>query len=1203
MPTHMSIRLAWHLDGWNGSVCSEPDANAHCVGCYSYPGSMIAEQRDLAWERENAGKPCASLPQMPPCVYSVNAFGKDSIRAYADPPRFFKDDTRRREWDLPPATVCTWPYEPMYEDDVKRPKGGYDYDLRLKKAQAYFGPLEPNKTLVFYYANYSNPLSEEESRRYVIVGVSRLKKLGEIMFYENSSERVRERYAGGFVWQRAVSSHYPDEGFRIPYHVYATQPEILEQIACIPEQPRVCKYATRHMSDDDALVVIERMAEAVSTLRELGDTTEDWEERQRWLASVMAELWTSRGLLPGLPSILDHLGLHQAIGPFRDAVLKGHEQAAAEEVFAFLEGKSDGLLGVELESSAAKKLRRSWKLKEEPERSLLREVLPRFDVSRKQIENILSPEREQNSVFADLVEIAVNPYVLSEQYVGDDVDDAISFSRLDHGVLPSPDLGGKVLLERDGWERLRALCVARLRAEGTHCFVANASVLQSINHRLNQLPEWKRHQYTERYLEVDEEELSAALTFRTEGATGFMYLREVYEDERLVEQTLRSLVGRPGIELRKPVTREHWKNWLHEPASTLAQKNPSEYDAVIETQAAACEQLFRRALCVLSGAAGTGKTTVIRSLMQAIDQAHGTGSPIRLLAPTGKAADRLRERTGRPASTIHSFLAEHGWLNPNMTFKRRKGTRDERHTTYIVDEASMIELGMLATLVRAINWNTVQRFILVGDPNQLPPIGRGRMFKDLIDWLGVTSPESLGTLTENFRQMANRLTKLGTGILDLAGLYVQESLHEEKDEGPGIEAEALLQRVQVGGEIDRDLRVIYWNTAEQLAESVTETITQDMEAKTGADRNPERPFELWGLAYAGDEDNSFRPEWLQVISPYRGEEFGTESMNLILQEHRTGKRLGQMSHIDGIVPFDKVIQIRNRPRSNPIWAYNWQTRQSEPVEIFNGEIGFSKPHPFDKNPWKWQNNLEHFQVQFARKQHLGVGYGRNLGRKPNGDWLSKEPVEGNLELAYAISVHKAQGSEFDEVYFVVPKHKAALLCSELFYTGLTRASRRCTLFIEEDVSPLLSMRRRERSHLARINSSLFEFRPVPTPLLELGAWYEEGTIHQALTGDMVRSKSEVIIANMLFERDVPFEYEQPLFAPDGTFYLPDFTIAVRGEKRYWEHLGRMDLPKYRAHWETKQAWYHRHFPGRLVTTTESPKLSREAARIVETLSQ
>ncbi len=1201
MTTHMSARVAWHADGWNGHVCSDPASNAYCVGCHSYPGSMIAERRDLDWEKEHAGKPLVSLPQVPPCVYSANAFGRDQVRAYADPPDFFNDDTLRRQWDLPASTVCVWPYEPMYEDDVKLPNGQYDYERRLEKANDYFSAFESGKTLVFYYANYSNPLSEEESRRYVIVGVSRLKSVGEIMYYENSSPRVKERYAGGFIWQRAVTSRYPDEGFRIPYHVYADDRETLERIACIPEQPRICKYATRHMTDDDALVVVERMAEIVSSLCELGDSTEHWEQRQRWLASVMAELWTSRGLLPGLPAVLDFLGAHEAIGPFKDAVLRGHERDAWAGAFSFMDGGTEELLGHTLDAARVKKLRRSWKLRSDGERLLLRETLPRFDLTTQQIENILSEDRAKNSITATVEQIAENPYVLCEQYAGDDVDDAISFSRIDHGVLPSPDLGGEALLEHDGWERLRGLCVTKLRSEATHTFVSSAAVLHQTNHRLSQLPDWKTHQYNERYLEVDREDLEGSLVFREHDEQEYMYLRDVYADEREVERVFRELTGRPDIQIRRPVTNEHWKNWLFDAKSTLAQRNPAEYGDAITSQAEVCEQLFRRSLCVLSGAAGTGKTTVIRSLIHAIEQAHGTGSAIRLLAPTGKAADRLRERAGREATTVHSFLAEHGWLNNNMTFKRERGTSEAAYATYIVDEASMIDLAMFATLVRSINWNTVQRFILVGDPNQLPPIGRGRMFKDLIDWLGVASPESLGTLTQNFRQMENSLTGQGTGILEVAALYVQGQLEDEKDESKSADAEALLQRVQIGGEIDRDLRVVYWNGHDELMDCLCETITKDMEEKTGEVWNPDRPYELWSQAYAGEEKHSQRPEWLQVISPYRGEEFGTENLNLLLQQHRSGKPLGQMSHVDGVVPFDKVIQVRNRPRSNRIWAFNWQSRKAERVEVFNGEIGFAVPHPFDK-VWKWQNALEHFQVRFARKQHLGVGYGRKLGKRDDGKWMPNENVEGNLELAYAISVHKSQGSEFDEVYFVVPKHKAALLCSELFYTGLTRASKRATLFIEEDVAPLLSMRRRERSHLARINSSLFEFRPVATPLLELGSWYEEGKIHEALAGDMVRSKSEVIIANLLHERDIPFEYELPLYAPDGTFYLPDFTVKVRGQTWFWEHLGRMDLQKYRDHWATKEAWYQKHFPGQLVTTSETSTLSADAAGVIERMA-
>jgi exodeoxyribonuclease V alpha subunit len=244
--------------------------------------------------------------------------------------------------------------------------------------------------------------------------------------------------------------------------------------------------------------------------------------------------------------------------------------------------------------------------------------------------------------------------------------------------------------------------------------------------------------------------------------------------------------------------------------------------------------------------------------------------------------------------------------------------------------------------------------------------------------------------------------------------------------------------------------------------------------------------------------------------------------------------------------------------------------------VFNGEIGVVRVHGFDTSKWLWKNfRLERFQVAFGRKSDYWVNY------------ENETAVTENLELAYAISVHKSQGSEFQRVYFILPKHKRALLSRELFYTGITRAQSYCTILIQEDISPILSLRRPESSYLAKINSSLFRFRPTPPELQTMVQWYEEGKIHRALTNLMVRSKSEVIIANILADRKIPFKYEIPLYADDGTFYLPDFTINLFGDQYYWEHLGMLSVPTYRAHWDKKKAWYEKHgFADKLITTTE-----------------
>ena len=196
-------------------------------------------------------------------------------------------------------------------------------------------------------------------------------------------------------------------------------------------------------------------------------------------------------------------------------------------------------------------------------------------------------------------------------------------------------------------------------------------------------------------------------------------------------------------------------------------------------------------MTVLAGAAGTGKTTVIRALVKAIRKVHGAGIPVTALAPTGKAADRIREVLEQDAalagavqtSTIHSFLAKRGWLNENMTFKRDGGTVERDCSTYIVDESSMLDLTLAAALFRAIDWTRVQRLILVGDPNQLPPIGRGRVFADIIEHFRARESDSLATLSVNLRQLTGAVSGDGTGILDLAAGFQVHEPTETKDQG------------------------------------------------------------------------------------------------------------------------------------------------------------------------------------------------------------------------------------------------------------------------------------------------------------------------------------------------------------------------------------------------------------------------------------
>lgn len=1175
MTTHISVRLAWHDSGWNGCVCGDPRANTYCVGQYSFASDMIIRDRKLEWEQSLAGHPCKSANGVPPCIYSINAFGLDTLEAYTPPPMWFRDGTQVKKWKLPPYTVATWPYEEMYKDEVQNPEGTspkFNAPKRREAANEYFAQIEPDLSLIFYYANYSNPFSENDQHFYVVTGVGRVKQVGVELTWVNQSDKMEERY-GPNAWVRNIASHYPDQGLRLPYHLYMDRPDVLERILFVPENPRHFKYATRHISDDGALGLIERLSEIVGMLQEIGDTSENWQVRQQWLALVMAELWHNRGLYPGLLRVLDYLKFSEAIPYAMAQIPRKGEQVVKDELFAFLQRNLASVKGLGLEAKRVTAIRKQWRYLEPAQQTLIRDVLPRFDLRTDQIENILEHPASV-SVYASYAETVENPYILSEQYVGNGPDDQITFSQIDHGMFPSPELGVEPDLETNDWRRLRALCVEQLQRASQHTFLPASQILEGLNHKLSFLPDWKRAQFTQRHLEVEEQDLSGALTFRRADNQLYLYLKTIFEDERTVEDVLRQMASLPNIRLRFPVTEKHWKSFLYDTQSELGKSHPEEYELALAKQIEICQQIFQRPISVLCGAAGTGKTTVVKAIIQAIEKAHGTGTSFQLLAPTGKAADRLRERTGKEARTLHSFLAECGWLNDNLTLRHHGGQCKEEFTTYIIDESSMLDLPLLATFFRAVNWTAVQRLIFVGDPNQLPPIGTGRVFADLIDWLRHEMPEHVGELTINMRQILNRLTDKGTGILDLASLYVRRDLAEEKSADLDAQQEEILARVQEGGEIDGDLRVLYWQTPEDMERLLLQNIVADMEQDTGLSLNTERPYDLWSAALK-DRDKDC-PEATQVISPYRGEVFGLEHLNLILQQHKSGQLLKTKGELGGITFFDKVIQVINRPKSRPIWAYNTQTRKNERIEVFNGEMGMTRIHGFDSKGWKWSGfHIERFQVVFSRKQQWWV------------DYRSESEVNENLELAYAISVHKSQGSEFKRVYFVLPKHKRGLLSRELFYTGITRAQTHCTLLVQEDIAPILSLRRPENSYLARINSSLFEFRPVPAEFQTMYDWYEEGKIHRTLTEQMVRSKSEVIIANMLADRSISFTYETQLRAPDGTFYLPDFTIKWRGDEWYWEHLGMLHDKRYRNHWKTKKAWYEKHgFADHLIVTEE-----------------
>ncbi len=600
---------------------------------------------------------------------------------------------------------------------------------------------------------------------------------------------------------------------------------------------QICKV--RPVSDDEAVVIIEQFLESVNTLISISDDTQDWVARKSWLHSLLGELWHHRGAYPGLIGVLNFLKFYDGIKYYRDAAEAGNDKNAYDNIISFLTNKR-AIPGIPSDSKETKEALRNYKLLRDSQRTP-RRCLPRIYLSEDQIANILSSKREENGIYAELEDIYANPYILSEQYIGSDSDDYISFNTVDNGIMPSPDLGLDHLFTSNSAERFRALCIDALKKESPHSFVSINRVIDQVNDRLAIKPDWKKVSFEDTYFEADLDFLTEAMQVSEQGASKYVYLKAVYEDERKIQAVIQDLASRPDIKFKTPVTGDHFYRLLRDPSSPLLSKAFERYEIALRGQAAVCEQVFPKAISIISGAAGTGKTTLLKVLITNIERADGLGG-IFLLAPTGKAADRIKEKTGKSASTIHSFLASHGWLNKNLTLKRWGGGTDDNLSTLIIDECSMINLELFAALMRAIDWNHIRRLILVGDPNQLPPIGRGKVFSDVIEWLKENYPENLGILDVNVRQLENNVTSRGNGILSFADIYVNK---KEMEAVAQAKNEAFLKGVQEGGDVDQDLRVLYWRDQDELEAMLKQTIIADMEKDSGGKYNEKKPFELW----------------------------------------------------------------------------------------------------------------------------------------------------------------------------------------------------------------------------------------------------------------------------------------------------------------------------------------------------------------------
>ncbi len=307
----------------------------------------------------------------------------------------------------------------------------------------------------------------------------------------------------------------------------------------------------------------------------------------------------------------------------------------------------------------------------------------------------------------------------------------------------------------------------------------------------------------------------------------------------------------------------------------------------------------------------------------------------------------------------------------------------------------------------------------------------------------------------------------------------------------------------------------------------------------------------------------------QILTPYRGYYYGTESMNISVQKKF---RFGLLkSELKGFVPFDKVIQVHNRT----IYKRKGQTY------LFNGQLGYLQ------TIWGQGGGA------YVKFPDLDEDVAFTDG--------GRYPIVENLELGYAISIHKAQGSDFEVVFLILPKENKSLLSRELVYTALTRSKKKVVLFLQEDIEPFLEAMRPSNSSIVGRNTSIFIFR------FTSAKYMVTDLIHHTANGEAVRSKSEVIVADQLKSHGVSYEYERLLWSKDGnSFRIPDFTIFYEGEEFFWKHLGMTHDPEYMEKWENKKKWYERNgFADKLIVSQEDPSGldSRKIVELIQTRFQ
>jgi len=430
----------------------------------------------------------------------------------------------------------------------------------------------------------------------------------------------------------------------------------------------------------------------------------------------------------------------------------------------------------------------------------------------------------------------------------------------------------------------------------------------------------------------------------------FIFLPDMYDCEQYIAARIKMLLRYPSM-------------YIDGAESKIAAAEERGKISYAGLQKKAISEALTTGLLILTGGPGTGKTTTLNAIIRLLKE---SGQKVLLCAPTGRAAQRMKAVTGEDAKTIHRLLEVNYDIDDKPVFKR-----NERNMlscdALVIDEVSMVDCALMESVLRAMPLSC--RLILVGDSDQLPPVGAGNILHDMTD-SGIIP---VVTLNEIFRQ-------------SMQSLIVTNAHRIISGDMPDLSVR------------DKDFFFLH-------------SINQDEIAYTIGDLCSRRLLNTYGY-------DMF--ENIQVLSPTRKGSLGTYELNNRLQSLMNpspskGVKVGYYTLYEG----DKVIQSKNN------YNITWRRDNGEIGEgIFNGDIGVIT---------EINSLAKTYTVRFDDRKAL----------------YDSESIT-DLELAYACTVHKSQGNEFDCVIMPVYRGAPQLMYRNLLYTAVTRAKKLLILVGDEN---------------------------------------------------------------------------------------------------------------------------------------------------------